>query len=99
VTFLIFRVFCIPNQLYFKLPNKIVILSGAPHRFIACYRGRGAESKDPEDAYLVDPVRTLSTTEARTWHTRHGLSLVHPPESNDRSSGIKTRGETSRRDD
>jgi hypothetical protein len=34
----------------------------------------GAESKDPEGAYLVDAVRTLSNTEAATWRTRHGLS-------------------------
>jgi hypothetical protein len=35
----------------------------------------GAESKDPEDAYLACAVRSFSTTEARTGPTRHGLSL------------------------
>ena len=36
----------------------------------------GAESKDPEDAYLAYAVRSFSTTEARTGPTRHGLSLA-----------------------
>jgi hypothetical protein len=36
----------------------------------------GAESKDPGDAYLVNAVRTLSTSEAHTRQTRHGLSPV-----------------------
>ena len=32
--------------------HKIVILSGAPHRSIACHNACGAESKDPDGAYL-----------------------------------------------
>ena len=35
----------------------------------------GAESKDPEDAYLAYAVRSFSTTEAGTGRTGHGLSL------------------------
>ena len=34
VTFSIFSCFLHSNQLYFKPPNKAVILSGAPHRWI-----------------------------------------------------------------
>ncbi len=34
----------------------------------------GAESKDPEDAYLAYAVRSFSTTEAGTGRTGHGLS-------------------------
>jgi hypothetical protein len=29
--------------------------------------------RNPEDAYPTHTVRTLSTTEARTWRTRHGF--------------------------
>jgi hypothetical protein len=32
----------------------------------------GAESKDPEDAYRFDAVRSFSTTEARIRRTRNG---------------------------
>jgi hypothetical protein len=53
--------------LYFKPPNKAVILSEALRRSIANRELNGAESKDLGDAYLVDAVRTLSTTEARTF--------------------------------
>jgi hypothetical protein len=35
----------------------------------------GAESKDPEGAYLTHAVRSFSTTEARTWRRCHDLSL------------------------
>ena len=31
--------------------------------------------RNPEDAHLTHGARPLSTTEARTWRTRHGLSL------------------------
>ena len=34
----------------------IVILSGAPHRFIACYSACGAESKDPGGLFLPMPL-------------------------------------------
>ena len=34
-------------------------------------RSRG----NPEGAYLTHAARSFSTTEARTWRTRHGLSL------------------------
>jgi hypothetical protein len=65
VTFSIFRVFCISNQLYFRPPDKAVILSEALRRSIANRGLYGAESKDPEGAYLAYAVRTFSTTEAR----------------------------------
>jgi hypothetical protein len=45
--------------------HKPVILSGAPHRFIAGNGPCGAESKDPGDAYRTDAVRAFSTTEVR----------------------------------
>ena len=35
----------------------------------------GAESKDPDGAYLTHAARSFSTTEARSWPTHHGLSL------------------------
>jgi hypothetical protein len=35
----------------------------------------GAESKDPEGAYLTHAARSFSTTEASTGRTRHGLSM------------------------
>jgi hypothetical protein len=43
-------VFCISNQLYFKPPNKAVILSEALSRSIANRGLYRAESKDPGDA-------------------------------------------------
>src|ERR1700728_5126134 len=43
--------------------HKNVILSGAPHRFIACHSAYGAESKDPGGAYLTHAARAFSTTE------------------------------------
>ena len=46
-------------------PHKIVILSEAPHRFYRVNSVWGAESKDPDDAYLVDAARTFSTTQTR----------------------------------
>jgi hypothetical protein len=49
----------------FPQNDNTVILSGAPHRFIAQNSACGAESKDPGDAYLTDAVRAFSTTEAR----------------------------------
>ena len=33
----------------------------------------GAESKDPEGAYLTHAARSFSTTEAGTWRTHLGL--------------------------
>ena len=42
----------------------------------------GAESKDPEGAYLTHAARSFSTTEARTARTRHGLS--HGPRTRNR---------------
>jgi hypothetical protein len=44
------RVLCISNQLYFKCPDKLVILSEALRRSIANRGLYGAESKDPGDA-------------------------------------------------
>jgi hypothetical protein len=53
-----------------QLPNlpishKIVILSEAPHRFIACHSLCGAESKDPDGAGLTHAARSFSTTKVR----------------------------------
>jgi hypothetical protein len=58
--------------------HKNVILSGAPHSFIADTVLDGAESKDPEDAYLTHAARSFSTIEARTWRTRHGPQRPKP---------------------
>jgi hypothetical protein len=61
-----FRVFCISNLLYFKPPNKAVILSEALRRSIANGGLYGAESKDPGDAcwqMLVGAFRPQTTTE------------------------------------
>jgi hypothetical protein len=44
--------------------HKIVILSGAPHRFIASNSAGGAESMDPGGAYLTHAAPSFSTTEA-----------------------------------
>jgi hypothetical protein len=44
--------------------NRIVILSGAPHRLIAEHSACGAESKDLGGAYLTHAARSFSTTEA-----------------------------------
>jgi hypothetical protein len=45
--------------------HKIVILSGAPHRFIiVCHSVCGAESKDLDGAYLPHAARSFSGTEA-----------------------------------
>jgi hypothetical protein len=35
---------------------------------------RCAQSKDPEGAYRVYAAQSFSTTEARSWRARHGLS-------------------------
>jgi hypothetical protein len=45
--------------------HKTVILSGAPHRFIASHSACGAESKDLGGAYLTQVARSFSATEAR----------------------------------
>ena len=37
----------------------------------------GAESKDLGGAYPTRAVGILSTTEARTWRTRHGSKILH----------------------
>jgi hypothetical protein len=50
---------------FVKAPTKIVILSGAPHRFIACHSPCGAESMDPDGADLTHAARSFLTTEAR----------------------------------
>jgi hypothetical protein len=35
----------------------------------------GAESKDPDGAYVTHAARSFSITEARSWRIRDGLSL------------------------
>src|SRR5882724_3636767 len=61
--------------LHLQLTHKNVILSEALSRSIASRGLYRAESKDPKDAYLTYAARTFSTAEARTWQSRHGLSL------------------------
>jgi hypothetical protein len=64
-------------MLFYASPthHKNVILSGARHRLMRDTALDGAESKDPDRPYLTPAARTFSTTEARTWRTRDGLSL------------------------
>ena len=63
MTFSIFSCFCISNQLYFKPPDKAVILSEALRRPVANRGLYSAESKDPGAAYPTHAVRAFSTTE------------------------------------
>jgi putative SOS response-associated peptidase YedK len=58
------------NQLYFKPPDKAVILSEALRRPVANRGLYSAESKDPGDAYPTHAVRAFSTTEAPTWRAQ-----------------------------
>jgi hypothetical protein len=68
--------------MFFFNTHKIVILSEAPHRYRVTQRlGRGVRRACPErsrgNPNGADPThadRTLSTTEACTWRTRHGFS-------------------------
>src|SRR6266704_2008576 len=70
---------------FLQTSHKIVILSEAPHRFIAWYSaGRGVEEPvlsvaegTPRGACSTHAVGTLSTTEARTWRTGHGSKIRH----------------------
>src|ERR1700678_1488479 len=55
---------------FVKTPHKIVILSEAPHRFIACHSAFGAESKDPGSVHLTHAARSFSTTEGCTGRSR-----------------------------
>ena len=48
------------GMFFFKTRHKTVILSEARHRFIAWHSADGAESKDPEGAYLSYAVRSFS---------------------------------------
>jgi hypothetical protein len=61
---------------YISPLNKSVILSEALRRSSANRALVGAESKDPKDAYPTDAVRPLSTTEVRTWRTRHDVPVT-----------------------
>jgi hypothetical protein len=66
VTFSIFLCFLHIQPLYFKPPDKAVILSEAPRRSIANRERYGAESKDPGDAcwqMLLGAFRPQTTTE------------------------------------
>ncbi len=47
----------------FPFSHRIVILSGAPHRFTAWHSPCGAEPKDLGGAYLPHAVRSFSITE------------------------------------
>jgi hypothetical protein len=64
---------------YISSPNKAVILSEALRRSIANRGLNGAQSKDPEGAFLTHAARSFSTTEAHTWRPRHGLSQGREP--------------------
>jgi hypothetical protein len=55
----LFRMFFRQNS------HEIVILSGAPHEFIASDSACGAESKDPGGPYLTYAARSFSTTEGQ----------------------------------
>jgi hypothetical protein len=73
MTFRSFRVFCISNQLYFKAPDKAVILSKALRRSITNRELYGAESKDPGDAcwqMLLGAFRPQTTTEDKSHKLR-----------------------------
>ncbi len=48
-----------------RTSHKIVILSGAPHIFIARHSACSAQPKDPEGPYLADAARVFSTTDPR----------------------------------
>jgi hypothetical protein len=63
VTFSIFRAPAYPTSCIFT-PHKAVILSEALRGSVANKELYGAESKDPEDAYLTHAARSFSTTEA-----------------------------------
>jgi hypothetical protein len=53
------------GMLFAQTSHKTVILSEAPHRFIARHNARkGAESKDLDGAYLAHAAWSISTTEA-----------------------------------
>jgi hypothetical protein len=67
------------GMFFLQNSHKNVILSEALRRSIANRGLYSAESKDPERAYPTHAVRTLSTAEARTWRTRHGLSRGREP--------------------
>ena len=65
----------IPGNVFRQTSHKIVILSAAPHRFIACYCADSAESKDPEDAYPTHAARSFSTPKPAPGEPAMGLSL------------------------
>jgi hypothetical protein len=72
VTFSIFLCFLRIQPLYFKPPDKAVILSEAPRRSIANRELYGAESKDPGDAcwqMLLGAFRPQTTTENKKSQT------------------------------
>jgi hypothetical protein len=50
------------KDVFRRISRKVVILSGAHHRFIASRIAFGAQSKDPGSAYLADAAGGFSTT-------------------------------------
>jgi hypothetical protein len=58
-------VFSANSPVVFKPPDKFVILSGAPHRFIAWHSACGAESKDLGGSQFTHAARSFSTPKAR----------------------------------
>jgi hypothetical protein len=60
-----------------KLPQNRHPERSASHIYRVTQRS-GAESKDPEDAYLVDAVRSFSTTQAGEWDFSYPLRNNRP---------------------
>ena len=60
-------------RLYSPSSDKIVILSGAPHRFVERHSACGAESKDLGDAHLVAAAGSFSTIKPENRTLRYAL--------------------------
>jgi len=59
---------------FFVNSHKNVILSGAPHRFIARNSAWLRAVEGPRRCLLTHAARGFPTSEARSWRTHHGLS-------------------------
>jgi hypothetical protein len=89
VTFSILSSF-LRTQLYLKAPDKAVILSAAPLRWIASRELYGAESKDPGDALLPHAARSFQPPKP---HIRSAAIRMDGPEYVPVSAERKNRGE------
>src|ERR1700729_886351 len=75
------RIFCISKRLYFKSPDKAVILSEALRRSIANRGLYSAESKDPGDAcwqMLLGAFRPQTTPEDKNHKLRGSRATAVP---------------------